>query len=163
MELLFFVVKIETSISISHHSAIFLPAQQSMILKSIYSDLRLMAETFVKYALKFVPYTVLRFKLWHFLIPQPGLNLRSLVNCSTYIHEIVLLHKALFYSNSDEIFENFIVLKLFENFEILWNFWKLWNFMKILTFFLIFEIYRICPIRIEIIHAGNTLLLFKYG
>ena len=23
--------------------------------------------------------------------------------------------------------------------------------------------YRICPIRIEIIHAGHTLLLFKYG
>jgi hypothetical protein len=26
-----------------------------------------------------------------------------------------------------------------------------------------FLIYRICPIRIEIIHASQTLLLFKYG
>ena len=59
---------------------------------------------------------------------------------------IVLLHKALFYYNF-EIFENFIILKKFENFEILWNeFLNVMNILKVFKFyenfyfFLIFEI-----------------------
>jgi hypothetical protein len=82
--------------------------------------------------------------------------LRLVQYCCSLLHKtsyrssssvvIVLLHKALFYYNF-EIFENFIILKKFENFEILWNeFLNVMNILKVFKFyenfyfFLIFEI-----------------------